>query len=71
MHAHQTLIRTGSLAQFLGVHPATLSRWSATDPKVRGCVFRRGWFSVARLIDAGLLLPAQVESLAVEHGADQ
>jgi hypothetical protein len=68
MRAHQTLIRNGELAQALGVHPATLSRWAATDPKVRGCVFRRGWFSVARLIDAGLLLPAQVEAMAAPQG---
>ncbi len=48
-----TLIRTADLAAALGVHPDTVSRWSAT--RLRAARFARGLFKVAVLRQMGLL----------------
>ncbi len=53
--AQQTLIRARDLAVSFGVTHATLCKWTQTDPRVRACLFRRGFYSVAKLRDAGLL----------------
>ena len=51
----QTLIRNRPLAKLLGIDPSTLNRWTVGDPRVRRCLFRRGYYSIARLREAGLI----------------
>lgn len=64
---HQTLIRTGKLAKVLGVSTNTLIDWTNNDVRVRNCLFRRGWYSVQRLRDAGLVTrPEQAQPVSGE-----
>ena len=55
INAYQTLIPSAALAKELGVHINTLCRWTRQDRRFRQCLFRRGWFSVQRLREAGIL----------------
>lgn len=56
----QSLVKPKQLAELLGIDRSTLHRWTVEDPKLRGCVFRRGYYSVQKLRDAGILTkPAQ------------
>lgn len=53
--AQQTLVKPKQLAAILGVDRSTLHRWTIDDPRLSACVFRRGYYSVQKLRDAGIL----------------
>lgn len=55
INRYQTLIPSAALAAELGVHINTLCRWTRQDKRFRQCLFRRGWFSVQRLREAGII----------------
>lgn len=60
---HQTLVKPGQLADLLGICRSTLHRWTQEDIRLKACVFRRGFYSVQRLRDAGILTqPAPVQA---------
>lgn len=63
---HQHLIRTGKLAEELGVCVPTLCRWSGEDSESgrlwRSCMLRRGWYVVPKLRAAGLLAERVTET---------
>ena len=52
---NQALLKSGQLAEALGVDRSTLHRWTINDPRLRACLFRRGYYSVQKLRDAGIL----------------
>jgi predicted site-specific integrase-resolvase len=60
--ALQSLVKPKQLAALLGVDRSTLHRWTVEDPKLRGCVFRRGYYSVQKLRDAGILTKPTTEA---------
>lgn len=53
--ANQNLIRTGDLARELDVDDDTICIWARKDAAFRSAKFRRGWFKVQVLRDAGIL----------------
>lgn len=46
--------RAAAAAKRCGVDRSTLYRWSVADPRVRRAVWKRGWFVIERLAEAGL-----------------
>jgi hypothetical protein len=51
----QNLIRSRDLANELGVCINTICDWSRKDLRFKAAKFKRGWFSVQKLRDAGVL----------------
>lgn len=73
INEYQTLIRTGDLARELGVHATTLCDWakeaSESGAKLRACQFRRGWYSIQKLREAGIVAsPISSPQPAPAHG---
>lgn len=48
-------IKTKSLAILLGVSVSTIERWARTDAKLASCRWRRGWWTVSQLREAGFI----------------
>jgi hypothetical protein len=60
------LLRTAAAAKLCGVSRFTLWRWTCDDVRVRSCMFRRGWYRVEALAQAGLCqMPQQSDKATV------
>lgn len=64
----QTLVKNEQLSELLGIDRSTLHRWTVEDPKLRGCVFRRGYYSVQKLRDAKILTDGSASTPGLSPG---
>lgn len=52
---NSNLIRTSDLCNRLGVNDSTITRWAAADERLDKARFRRGWWRIDSLQNAGYL----------------
>lgn len=59
------ILRTGAAAKHCGISRYTLMKWTREDPRVKRCLFRKGWYIVERLAELGLCAapPAEISAI--------